>query len=360
MMDPASTNVSSTEQQSPSYALSLQQQQALALQWLEQQQQQQQQEQQQRHSLNQAILVAAAAQQQDQQQPQNVLLPNIGNAISSIATSSTNHHQYLIEMELRRQIMLQQQRIMQSTHDDLPVDNNKALLQERLRQLLSTNASNSLESNGAVPPGTSDSRISTAGTSEVDRIMAAETLLQRNRLQDAIRILQIQGVLQADNSLSRVVNSNHDSNAFATSALLLSNDPITPHNLGQPALTNTNTGIGQLLQPGISMLGQLESKLPRMTSSIDDPFHVTANIAKRKADSAHSTSTKETLSKKRKSEETRAEKLSSFPLPSIKKARRLTMTFKSFQDVWDELETIPLQKEIFIRRLYKYDCKLVD
>lgn len=369
MMDSTSTNGLTTEQsplpsrssQSSSYTLSLQQQQALALQWLEQQQQQ---EQQQRHSLNQAILAAAAIRQHEQQQQtQNALLPvpNMVNSTSSLAssTSDVRNHQYFLEMELRRQIMLQQQ-LLVHTRDNLPSDNSKSLLQERLSQLLSTNASASQESNGVIPAATSGNSIN-IGTTDVDRIMAAETLLQRNRLQDAIRMLQIQGALQADSSVSRIGHSNPDtgSTAFPTSALLISNDPITPHTIGQAALTNSS--ISQLLQPGILTLGQLDSKVPRMAASADNLFQSTRNTSKRKADSSdRSSSTKETLSKKPKSDENRTEKLSSFPLPSLEKARRVTMTFKSFQDVWDELDAIPLQKEIFIRRLYKYDYKLVD
>ena len=374
MMDPTSNpvNTSTTTEQPqlpnnrsaqppppPYTSLTLQQQQNLALQWLEQQQQQQQ-EHQQRQSLNQAILVAAAAQQQDQPQlqPQNMLLNSIGSAISPLTTSSTtdvrNHQQYLLEIELRRQILLQQQRLLQTNNNiPLQLDNSKSLLQDRLRQLFSTNQEST---SSAVPATTSGSSINVA-TSDVDRIMAAETLLQRNRLQEAIRMLQIQGVLQEDNALRRTVNNNRDSNVFATSSLLLSNDPITPHTLGQATVTSSS--MSQLLQPGILTMGQMETKVPHTNVAIGDAAR---SSSKRKSDGTHSTTrTKEMMSKKLKSKETRNENLSSsFPLPSMKKARRLTMTFKSFQDVWDELESIPLQKEIFIRRLYKYDCKLVD
>jgi ERCC4-type nuclease len=169
-------------------------------------------------------------------------------------------------------------------------------------------------------------------------------------------------MLQADNSQSRVVNGNHNTNPLAASARLIPNDPITPHTIGQAAITNSS--ISQLLQPGILLVGQqLESKVPQMTPLIDDPYqNTTSKSLKRKSESStqHSTSTKETQPKKLKSKETKIGNLSSFPLPSMKRARRLTMSFKSFQDVWDELETIPLQKEIFIRRLYKYDYKLLD
>ena len=363
-MNPTSTEGNSTEQpplpilssQSPSYTFSLQQQQqqqqALVLQWLEEQQQPQ--EQQRRHSLNQAILVATAAQQQDTQQPQNVLsLPSMGNTVSPV----------LLETELRNEIILQQQRRMQITHDNLHLDNNKSLIQESLFQLLSTNVITGQERNGSSPFATcGGGSINIAGASDVDHnITAADILLQRNRLQDAIRMLQIQGVLHADNSTSRVVNSNHDGNAFTTTARLISNDPITPHFIGQAAFTNGS--LNQMLQLGNINLGQLESKFPRVTSMIGDPFQSTpTNTSKRKSvSSAHSTCcTKETLSKKFKSNESLTGKLSSFPLPSMKQARRVTMSFTSFQDVWDELETTPLQKEIFIRRLYKYDCKFVD
>jgi hypothetical protein len=381
MMDLTLTNGNSTEQpplpsrssQSPSYMLSLELQQAMALQWLEQQQRLQHQEQQHRQSLNQAILVAAAAkQQQDQQpQPQNAILPCSGNTLSPlIAQSSITdiRHQYLIEMELRRQILLQQQRLMQTTHvDNPPSETSKPLLQERLSQLLSTNGTTDQDRSSVIPTSASDidTGINAPGTiSDVDRIIAAETLLRRNRLQDAIRILQIQRGPHRDHSLSRVVaNNNHNmNNPCATSALLLSNDPIMPHHIGQAALTNSS--ISQQVQPGNLPWGQLTPKVPRMISSapMDDPYQrTTANSFKCKSDSTqNSTGSQERLTKKLKSKETRVEKLSSFPLPSVKQARRLTMTFTSFQDVWDELETIPLQKEIFIRRLYKYDCKLVD
>ena len=360
-MNPTSSSSSGISSEQPAAQLSLpappplpysstlqqqQQQQILALQWLEQQQLEQQ------NTLKQAMLVAAAAQQQEQQ---NILQrPSIGNTITSPVSSSTSdlrNHQ-AIEVELRSQILMQQQRLAQ-TRESLSIDHAKTLLQERLGQLLTAPTGNQ-ERSSAV---SATSNGNNSGTANLDRMLEAETLIQRNRLQETIRMLQIKSLLNEDNSVSHAVNNN----AFATSALLLSGGPITPHTIGQSALPNSTTGMAQLLQPGILNMEQVVPRVPRLNNLIDDLFKTTTKSSKRKSYTSYSTSTKEPLQKKLKSADSaRTEKLSTFPLPSIKRARGFTVTLKSFQDVWDELEATPLQQDIFIRRLYKYDCNLVD
>ncbi len=332
--------------QSPPFAPTLQQQQNLAMQWLEQQQ---------RNSFNPATLFAAAGPQPDQQQlqqqpppqQQSLLRHNVNHSISPLTSQSSNssdlrqQQQQLLEIEIRRQIMLQQQQLATQARDNLNFDQLKALLQERLGNSvrptftgIPTNESQG--GNSGVPPA------------RVSGMMSAETLLHRSMLHDAIMTLPLQGGLQQNNS-SRLTNDNFDATSFASSAFLLPNEAITPHNIGQASLTNT--AISQLLQPGIVDMRPVVPKVPR----IDDQIQSISSLTKRKSDS---TSGKEVpLPKKLKSN---IKNVSSFPLPSTKQTRHLKLSFKSFQDVWDELETTPLQKDIFIRRLNKYDCHLVD
>ena len=361
--------------QSPPFAPTLQQQQHLAMQWLEQQQ---------RNSFNPAALLAAVGTQSDQQQlllqqqqpppppPQQQSLlrhnnnNNVSHSISPLTSQSSNpsdlrqQQQQLLEIEIRRQIMLQQQQqqLAAQARDNLNFDQLKALLQERLGSSVRS-AFTGIPSNGsqggarAVPPATISGRGLPVVTSEVDHMMAAETLLQRSMLHDAITTLQLQGGLQ-QNSSSRIANGNRDTTSFAPSAFLLPNEAITPHNIGQ-ASSLTNTAISQLLQPGILDMRPVVPKVPR----IDDQIQSLSSHTKRKSDSTTSRK-EEPLPKKLKSNERNMATASSFPLPSTKQTRRLKLSFKSFQDVWDELETTPLQKDIFIRRLNKYDCHLVD
>ena len=341
------------------------------MQWLEQQQ---------RNSFNPAALLAAVGAQSDQQQllqqqqqpppppPQQQSLlrhnNNVSHSISPLTSQSSNssdlrqQQQQLLEIEIRRQIMLQQQQqqLAAQARDNLNFDQLKALLQERLGSSVRS-AFTGIPSNGSqggasvVPPAS----ISGRGlvTSEVNHMMAAENLLQRSMLHDAITTLQLQGGLQ-QNSSSRIANGNRDTTSFAPSAFLLPNEAITPHNIGQ-ASSLTNTAISQLLQPGILDMRPVVPKVPR----IDDQIQSLSSHTKRKSDSTTSRK-EEPLPKKLKSNERNMATASSFPLPSTKQTRRLKLSFKSFQDVWDELETTPLQKDIFIRRLNKYDCHLVD
>jgi hypothetical protein len=331
----------------PSSAASQQHHHNLTMHWLEQQQL----EHQNRHSLNQAIF--AATQQQQQQQntsrptrfqhlnpsfaddSRNTLLESgstSNNSMNSSISSAQLQHEYLLNAERQRQTMRLQQQ-SQQVHLQMQMENN-SMLQQNLGRLFSegrTNPDNSANStNSIAAAGT------TVGDAELDQLMAAESLLRRGLLQETVQMLQMQGVSMVD-AQNRRRNSIASLNEAAGANFLAPNGPILPQ-LFQTSVTNSFPNGSQPSHSGI------------LNGTFDGNPRVSLLSAKRLSEEQEIRASKKP---KNQNGATYMSKHASFPLPSRKQARRISIKFTSFQTSWDKLENTTFRKEIFRRRLYK-------
>lgn len=325
-----------------------QERQTLALEWLERQHQAQQN----RQSLNDAILSAVATVQQQQQ----LSLPGIRDTFGVSSSSPDLRNQpYLLDQELQRHLIQQQH--LQS-RDNIQLGQNNSILQQRLSQML-LGGEMALQDSGVA--GRNLSNLNNTDNADLDRLMAAETLLQQSRLQEAVRMLQMQGAMQGESFNHGNIDLNNNLSGLGSSGLMIPNEPIIPHSFTHLSTSNSSPYVNHLLQSGLLNVGQV---LPISSSfpSVADDFQSTQStgFTKRKSDSSQSTS-KETTTKKPKSKDTRQPAKSySFPVPSSKRSRDFApLELKSLQQAWDELDKTPLQKEIFLRRLCKEELHLM-
>jgi hypothetical protein len=215
------------------------------------------------------------------------------------------------------------------------------LLQQNLGRLLAAGLSQ--ESINAASPSVL-ARSRGVDNTELDRLLATESLLRRSRLQEAVNMLQNQGILLED-------AINRDSSAFSNAPVSSTpwfpnpNDPILSQLL-QSAASNCASVSNRPTATGSQNIGHL-GLLPGSISSIEGPRD-NANSAKRIPEEEKVLTEKE--AKKQKATR-KAGSASSFPLPSRKHSRKISMKLSSFHALWNKLGDCALRQELFRRRL---------
>lgn len=300
-----------------------------------------------RRSLNEALLAHAAVQQIQSSLPAMLQSSNssIGDpsceivdaSIQSSTSSTELQRDYLLDLERQRQIM---HRESQQQNLQMQLDTS-ALLQQNLGHLLAAGLIQENINAGAPSVASISNGV---GSTELDRLLAAESLLRRSRLQEAVHMLQNQGILLED-ALNRGASDSSSVNAASTARVLLPNDPILPHFL-QSSINSCTSIVNRPIDTGLRNFGHM-GLLPATTSSIDGP-RVDESSTKRKSEERKIVADKE--AKKLKATGRRGN-VACFPLPLRKHSRKFSMKLTSFHAIWNKLENCALRKEIFRRRL---------
>ena len=171
------------------------------------------------------------------------------------------------------------------------------------------------------------------GGSNLDRLMAVESLAvqRRNKMEEAVRMIHLQGVIQ---------------NAFYqgdyNAGLPIPTGPFLPLHFLSPNSTSQQD-IGRV--PPIFHSGQI-GMLPSTRQTLDSQWRGESQ-AKRKAEGDMD------LMKEPAKKKALSVTKNSFPLPSTKRARSVTLKLRSYRAVWHELEESEMQEEIFRRRIFE-------
>lgn len=367
-MNPSPSSNAGVDQDDPMArdAMSPQQQRDLALLLLEQGQH----EQRQRVNFNQALMAAAASTLPAV--PINLSRTETRNApvdasMQSGVPSTEFQREYLLELDRQRQRIVpqhqsqsipsadfqrellldverQRQQLQQSSQQqNLQMQlETSALLQQNLGRLLAAGLS---QENISVSTGDPSGSARSTGidSAELDRLLATESLLRSSRLQEAMNMLQNQGILLED-TFNRG-SSNFSSANAAASCFFRPNDPILSQLL-QSAVSSCASNTNGPITTGLQSIGHM-GLLPGSITSIESP-RGTASSAKRISDEQIFLSSKE--SKKQRAT-IKSGNASCFPLPARKHSRKISMKLGSFHALWNKLGDCALRQELFRRRL---------
>jgi hypothetical protein len=372
-MNPSPAPSAGVDQDDPSLALeavAAQQQRDLALLLLEQGQN----EQWQRVTFNQALLAAAQQHSTLPAIPMNRSIAEPGSdavdaSIHSAVSSSELQREYMLDHERQHQRVLPQQHSQSiSTADfqrellldverqrqrvqflrqqssqqqsmQLQLDSN-ALLQQNLGRLLAAGLS---QENYNAGTSSVPTRATGVDSTELDRLLATESLLRRSRLQDAVNMLQNQGILLED-TLNRGNSTFSSANASSTPCFPRQNGPFLSQLL-QSAAGNCASISNRPMTTGVQDIGHM-GLLPGSILSIGGPRDSTVSSKRNSDEKVFS----EKEAKKQKAEP-KAGSASCFPLPSRKHSRRISMKLSSFHALWNKLGDCALRQELFRRRL---------